>query len=385
MKDITEEMACACALNRIFGFRPKDARALIEHYGSAYNVFHNDDKSALADNVRAGYTRLLDKKEIEISYRELESLDKSDTDFVSITGKFYPSLLKECCDAPIGLYIKGKDNLEEITSHKKAIAIVGTRDISPYGSVLCRKIVQAIGETKHKPVIVSGLAIGVDSIAHRTALEYGLPTIAVMATGIDDIYPFRNTSLANKILSSPGSGLLTDYPVHTSPVAMNFIRRNRIIAGLADAVILIESKIKGGGMITARLGFSYDREVFALPGRVEDLRSSGCNKLISTKVAEAIFSPEDLVGKLGLGRIKKSSRISAEEIMAGREFAGLDKGYKDIMSKIIDIIGEAGWIGIDDICMMTGLPYAELSYMLTLLESERIIRVDILQRCSLNS
>ena len=138
-------------------------------------------------------------------------------------------------------------------------------------------------------------------------------------------------------------------------------------------------------MITARLGFSYDREVFALPGRVDDLRSSGCNKLISTKIAEAIFSPEDLVGKLGLGRIKKSSRISAEEIMAGREFAGLDKGYKEIMSKIIDIIGEAGWIGIDDICMMTGLPYAELSSMLTLLESERIIRVDILQRCSLNS
>ena len=169
-----------------------------------------------------------------------------------------------------------------------------------------------------KPLVVSGLALGVDAVAHRTALENGLKTVAVMATGIDQIYPSQHQGLGEQIASTPGCGLVSDYPPDTQAVAINFIRRNRIIAGICKATLLIESKIKGGGMITAHLANSYDREVFALPGRVDDPYSQGCNLLIRQNLAEPIGDLAELMQKLSLG--KTMLRRQADFVEAVREY-----------------------------------------------------------------
>ena len=194
------------------------------------------------------------------------------------------------------------------------VAVVGTRDISPYGREWCERIVHALARTSPKPLIVSGLAIGTDICAHKAALEASLPTIAVMATGTDTIYPYRHRQIAEKMSGTQGCALVTDYPPGTAPLPVNFLRRNRIIAGLSHATILVESKIKGGGMMTCRLAFSYDRDVYALPGRADDLRSQGCNHLIRARMAEPLTSEEDIIDSLGLlttGRKSPSLRHGA--------------------------------------------------------------------------
>ena len=322
---------------------------------------------------------------MEKSYRELDKYSGTDIDFIGITDKCYPPLLKECCDPPLGLYIKGASIPEDILNFDKSLAFVGTRDITPYGKEWCIRIIDAISRTDARPTIVSGLAMGIDGTAHQAALDCGLPTLAVMATGIDDIYPSRHIRLAEKIISTDSCGLVSDYPPNTPPEALNFIRRNRIIAGLSNAVILIESKIKGGGMITARQAFSYDREVFALQGRVNDIHSGGCNQLIYQKIAEPIISIEELLKRLGFdGNRQKATVLSADELIASKAFESIDTGIRKKLTDILGIIKNSEGIVKDEIAAAAKLPYNELSYMLTLLESKGIISIDILQRCSLN-
>lgn len=384
MKELSEEKACACTLNRIFGYRPKIARALIEYYGSAAAVFCCDlEKLKEESGLQQEYTDKINSCEVEKSYRELERLSILGIDFISITDDCYPGLLKECSDPPSGIYIRSSSAPEAVLGFSCSIAFVGTRDMSPYGKEWCIKIIKAIGNTDHKPVIISGLAIGIDGIAHQAAIDSGLPTIAVMATGIDDVYPSRHTGLSKKIITSEGSGLITDYPPGTSPEALNFIRRNRIIAGLSDTVILVESKTKGGGMITARQAFSYDRDVYALQGRIDDFRSGGCNQLIYQKIAEPIVSVEELVKKLGFGKSRKTREVSIREILNNQSFNKLDDGIKSVMYDILELIRESGLILKDDIASMTGIPYHELSSLLAFLETEGLICIDILQRLSL--
>ena len=176
----------------------------------------------------------------------------------------------DCPDCPIGLYIRSNSDIEEIFDDAPCISIVGTRDISPYGDEWCKRIVHSLAEAPIKPVIVSGLAYGVDICAHQAALDAGLRTIAVIPTGIDDLYPYYHRRIAERIASTPGCALISDFPLKTSPQAATFLRRNRIIAGLSAATILVESKQKGGGMITCSTAFSYGREAWVLPGRIGD-------------------------------------------------------------------------------------------------------------------
>ena len=191
--------------------------------------------------------------------------------------------------------------------------------------------------------------------------------------------------MAEKLISTDNCGLVSDYPPNTPPEALNFIRRNRIIAGLGNAVILIESKVKGGGMITARQAFSYDREVFALQGRINDIHSGGCNQLIYQKIAEPIISIEELLKRLGFGgNRQKAAVLSAEELIANKAFESIDTGIRKKLTDILEIIKNSEGIVKDEIAAAARLPYNELSYMLTLLESKGIISIDILQRCSLN-
>lgn len=176
-----------------------------------------------------------------------------------------------------------------LDKNRPRIAVIGTRDMSMQGKEYTIRIVSALSERDDKPVIISGLALGIDATAHRASLQAGLPTVAVVATGLDTVYPYRHTGLAEDITSSEGSGILTQFPDKTAPMAFNFLYRNRTLALLCDAVIVVESRTKGGAMVTARLAFDWEIPVYAVPGRPDDIRSVGCNELIYDKVAEPLF------------------------------------------------------------------------------------------------
>ena len=297
----------------------------------------------------------------------------------------YPSLLKECPDPPAMLYVRSLSPLESIFGNPKRISVVGTRDITSYGKEWCTRIVSAMSSCPAcRPAIVSGLAIGTDITAHLAALDRGLPTIAVMATGIDAVYPFRHGRYAEMISSAPGSALVTDYPPETTPRAINFLRRNRIIAGLSDATILIESKIKGGGMMTCRIASSYDREVFALPGRIGDQCSAGCNELIRNGTAACISEVNSLLDSLGLrhgGKWEKDD-IRMKTYTFYRDREGADPAER--LSIVADIVGRNPDIRIEDIATAANMEYRDAANAVGMLECDGIVVTDLLRRCSVN-
>jgi DNA processing protein len=205
-----------------------------------------------------------------------------------------------------------------------------------------------------------------------------------MATGPDSIYPYRHKGFADELCRIPGCALITDYPVGTAPLAIHFLRRNRIIAGLSDSTILIESKIKGGGMMTSRLAFSYDRDVYALPGRVDDIRSQGCNKLIKDKIAEPLTSIDELMASLHLSRRRCTTRESLHQILEQR-FGNSDARSLDMMEEALGIIRSERGIMVEDISLKTGWDYRTTSNITMMLETEGLISMDLLQRCTINT
>lgn len=242
---------------------------------------------------------------------------------------------------------------------------------------------QGLGRSADKPLIVSGLALGTDICAHLEAMESGLPTVAVMATGPEAVYPYRHRAYAERMASTPGCALITDYPPGTAPLAIHFLRRNRIIAGLSDSTILVESRIKGGGMMTARLAYSYNREVYALPGRVDDSRSQGCNLLIKSKIAEAIDSVEGLTESLGMHMCPARRAVSDSELI-GSIFKGAGPDLIRELASVLAAIRKNRGINLDDLADRTGLGYSKTSQLTGMLEMEGIISIDLLQRCTIN-
>lgn len=261
------------------------------------------------------------------------------------------------------------------------VAVVGTRGLTYYGKDWCGRIVQAMSRAAIKPLIVSGLALGVDVTAHKAALDAGLPTVAVMATGIDDLYPSRNKDVGESIASTPGCALVTDYPPGTAAVRINFLRRNRIIAGICRATILVESKIRGGGMMTARLAASYGRDVYALPGRIDDPVSQGCNLLIRENVAEQIGDLGELIAKLGLGKadmsLKEDFRTEVEVYYKDRMS---DSDYENVVRVALAVKAHRG-ISVDELCAKLKWTYSHVSRLVTTLECDGFISVDLLQHC----
>ena len=405
------ETVCLCALNSIFGYEPRVASALIENLGSASAVFEMSD--ADKDAVFGPYSKYrgkIVKKELDAAEAVLQRLRRDGTVFVGITSDEYPKRLKGCEDAPLGVFVRSDSPVERIfagTEHY--VAVVGTREITPYGEQWCRDIVRTLAGSGAAPCIVSGLAYGTDIIAHRTAVECGLPTIAVMATGTDTVYPGRHRGFAEHLAGLPGCALVTDYPPGTAPVALNFIRRNRIIAGLSDSVILVESAVKGGGMITSRLAFSYNRSVYALPGRGDDSRSQGCNHLIREGVAEIIDSLDGLNVQLGLcekgrgrGGIKEcgcrhvrsdgaalspvqgdNPEASMRSSLTERYSRTLSEDKIAAMTAVLLKVREKRGIDFDGLCDATGLPYRSVAEVAALLENDGMISVDLLRRCSI--
>ncbi len=380
------EKVAYCAANRIFGFRPALGLHMIEYAGGAAALFDADkEKLRMAAGEFGIHVYELNARALEQAEKELERTERDGARFVTIADADYPAMLRECCDdPPLGLYVKGVSSPDEIFASRPAVAIVGTRDMSMYGKEWTKRIVECLAGAKTKPLIISGLAYGIDITAHRAAFDAGLPTAAVMATGIDSTYPCRHSGMADRIARTPGCALVTDYPEGTMPLAPHFLRRNRIIAGLSMAVILVESRVKGGGMMTARLAYSYNRDVYAVPGRLEDARSQGCNFLIREKTAEAIFSPEDLVKELGLGDAGGRGRRKRELAAVARQKYGESGGGfgADEVVSVARAVECGERPDAAAVAQTTGLPYWTVSGILEMFLYDGLVDMDLLGHCS---
>lgn len=376
-----QETVALCALNKIFGYHPRLASELLEKAGSASALFTQPPLSARHPEL----TAQLNPESLAWAQKELETLQRQGFRFVPSGSKDYPALLAACEDRPLGLYLNGSSPPEAIFAPRLRVAIVGTRDPSPYGRYWCRRIVEVLADAPRKPCIVSGLAFGADAVAHRAALDCGLPTIGVMATGIERVYPWQHEHLAAEIVARPGCGLVTDYPSGTAPVPLNFLRRNRIIAGLSDAVVVIESKTKGGSLMTARLANDYGRDVYALPGRMDDVRSAGCLSLIREHMAEIVTTAEDLAGRLGAGPPVRGAGASWKSGKEGIQSA-LERHYGPSAAEITALalaVHETQGIGPEALSERLGLPYSRVLELIGRLEADGFLSTDLLRRCSI--
>lgn len=284
------------ALTQIFMVGPRTARTLIENMGSAEAVFKEDPNilkkignvgSYLADE--AYRSEALMRAEEEMLF-----IEKNNIKAISYRDEAFSQRLAQCNDAPLVLYQSGDCDLNSA----KFLSIVGTRKITKYGKDITSSLIKELSKTNNNVVIVSGLAYGVDITAHRAALDYGVKTIGIVAHGLDRLYPAAHRQVASNMIQQ-GGAVVTEFLSRTNPDPQNFVQRNRIVAGLCDAVVVVESANKGGSLITANLGNDYNRDVFAFPGRVNDESSAGCNSLIRNNKAQLITSAEDLISIMG--------------------------------------------------------------------------------------
>lgn len=377
------EILCSLALNRIFGYSPAAARELISRFGSAGAVFSQSPE--VLDDTFGPYSKFksqIDPSALEEAARELDALRAAGCRFVPFGSPGYPPLLAECPDAPVGLYFRSSSEPQDVFGSGDFVSVVGTRDISPYGREWTGRIVGAMGRSSKRPTVVSGLAIGVDVTAHSAALDAGLPTVAVIPVGIDSVYPRRHAAIAERIASTPRSAIVTDFPPGTGPVAFNFLRRNRIIAGISRATVLTESKAKGGGTMTARLAASYGREVFALPGRIDDVRSAGCNRLILENIAEPLGDAGGLARQLSLGSVASRRSPALEESLRACYAAADPLTLERLVAVALFIRARRGATP-EDICTALDMDFGSVSAALCLLESDGFISTDLLQRCTI--
>lgn len=301
------------ALTQIPGVGDIIARKLLQIVGDEEAIFKSNRKSLI--NIGASpkiVDEILSTRTLEKAEKELNFVEKNKIDTYFISDKKYPHRLKECSDAPILLYFKG--NIDFNTA--KIISIVGTRNSTNYGNGFCDTFLKDISSIYPDTLIVSGLAYGIDIQAHRSALKYDLPTVGVLAHGLDRIYPSVHRQTATEMIQK--GGLLSDYPSDTEPDRFNFVKRNRIVAGIADALIVVESDEKGGSLITAEIASSYCKDIFAIPGKMTDKYSRGCNKLISSHKADLFKSTEYFLQQMGwdLQSTKKKKAPLQQELFA---------------------------------------------------------------------
>lgn len=266
------------------------AKNLIAYIGSEEGVFREKQKN-LAKIPGIGEmlsNEIVSQNVLARAEQEIEFILKNKIQTSYFTDRDYPFRLKECADSPIMIYSKGNCDF----NNGKFVGIVGTRNATETGKENCKKLITDLGTMQPNTIIVSGLAYGIDICAHKSALDAGLPTIGVIGHGLDRIYPAAHRPTAVKMLQD--GALLTEYLSQTNPDRQNFVQRNRIIAGLCDAIVVVESAVRGGALITAEVANDYNRDVFAFPGRVTDEWSAGCNALIKNNKASLIESADDL-------------------------------------------------------------------------------------------
>jgi len=295
----------------IKGIGPNLAKNLIAYVGSEEGVFCESQKN-LAKIPGIGEVlsaEIVNANVLKRADLEVEFIIKNKIQAHYFTNKDFPFRLKECSDSPIMIYTRGNCNLNE----GKFIGIVGTRNATEYGKDNCRKLLSDLSRQLPNAIIVSGMAYGVDICAHKAALDYGLATIGVVGHGLDRIYPAAHRPTAVKMVEN--GMLLTEYLSGTNPDRQNFVQRNRIIAGLCDATVVIESASKGGALITAEVANDYSRDVFAYPGRVGDEWSAGCNALIKSNKAALVESADDLMKYMSWQSRKADTDINVQTLL----------------------------------------------------------------------
>lgn len=275
------------ALTLIKGAGPVTARHLLERFETAEQIFAAGFDQLRAAGVRADIARqFCSARVLDQAAVQLEFIRKYKIKTLFYTEDAYPVRLKNCADAPVLLYYRGTANL----NHPRIVSIVGTRKATAHGLWLCQQLLKTL--KAYDVLVVSGLAYGIDVAAHRQSLLNDIPTVGVLAHGLDMLYPSAHKDTAHRMLEY--GGLLTEFPVNSVPLKGNFPKRNRIIAGLADVVIVVEAALKGGALITADIANSYNRDVYAFPGRITDEYAQGCNFLIKTNRAGMLSQAKDL-------------------------------------------------------------------------------------------
>lgn len=303
------------------------------------------------------YEQAYRNKQLEKAKRELDFISSKNIKLLYYTQDDYPTRLREACDAPILLYASGNCDLN--SAH--VVSIVGTRHATNYGIKITGELVQQLSERLDDVIVVSGLAYGIDIAAHRASLRCGIPTVAVMARGLNQIYPASHRKDAVEIVRSNGM-IVTDYQSQDEIHKGNFLARNRIIAALADCTIVIESASSGGALVTASLATSYNRDVFATPGRVGDEFSKGCNKLIHNNQAMSISSADDIIEAMRW----EAKTQQAQQLDLFPELTAEEQ-------KIVDLLQQEGDTHINIIASHTGMPVYRIMASLVELDCKGIV------------
>ncbi len=334
-------------------------KKLVAICGSAEAVF-KESRQSLKKIPRIGDLiahALADKEILFRAEREVVFIERYRITPLYFQDKAYPQRLKHCLDSPILLFYKGTANLNS----SRVIGIVGTRRATEYGKKVTHDLVA--GLIHQNVIVISGLAFGIDSCAHRSSLELGLQTIGVLGHGLDTLYPWLHRSLAEKMLRQ--GGLITEFLSGTKPDRTNFPKRNRIIAGMCDAVVVVEAGRKGGALITADIANSYNRDVFAVPGRVNDPFSDGPNWLVRTNRAALIQKADDIEYLMGWKETGNANRSFQRKI-----FIELTADEE----RVVKLLQDQGQLGIDEICIQTENQMSKVAATLLNLEFEGIIK-----------
>ena len=361
-----QEIFYAMAMTRLTNFNFQQALELYKAVGSAQRIYEyrNNIKDIINDCSPRLIEALKDWDEpMKRTEYELQYMQEHGIRALTLNSDDYPQRLKECPDAPIVLFYKGNTDLNQA----KIINIVGTRQCTQYGQDLIRRFISDLRQYCSEVLIVSGLAYGVDICAHRNALENGYPTVGVLAHGLDQIYPYRHRETAEQMLSH--GGLLTEFMTQTNADKPNFVRRNRIVAGISDACIVIESAAKGGGLITAEIAQSYNRAVFAFPGSVGMTYSEGCNNLIRDNIAGLISSAKDFVNAMAW----------KEELLRQQNYAdGIERNLFPDLSpeemKIVNLLKQTNDLPLNMLSVKTGFPIGQLTALLFQLEMKGVVK-----------
>lgn len=347
------------ALTQVPNIGYVQAKLLAEEFGSAEAIF-KEKKSLLEKiegigEVRANSIKKFDRfKEQE---EEIKFIEKYKIKPLFLTDDDYPKRLLHCYDPPTLLFYKGTANLNT----SKIVSVIGTRSNSDYGKMITEKILASLAP--HQPLVISGLAYGIDAIAHKYSIKQQLPTVAVLAHGLDIIYPSQHTALAKEMIAE-GGGILTEFRKETKPDRHNFPERNRIVAGMCDATIVIETGIKGGSMITANLAYGYNRDVFAVPGKTTDSKSEGCNYLIQSNKAVLIRNGEDIIEQMGWEEKQKSKTIQKQL------FVDLSADEKIIAQ----LLHKQEQMHIDDINLQSNINSSSVAAALLMMEMNGLVK-----------
>src|SRR5260221_1010169 len=356
---MTNDLLYQLSLTLIPNIGPVQAKILLQHFEAA-EIFKTK-KSSLEKIEGIGSVRASSIKEFNDfskAEEEISFIEKYKIKPLFISNKDYPRRLLNCYDSPTPLDYRGTADLNA----PKIISVIGTRNNSDYGNQATEKLIKELAA--QNVLVVSGLAFGIDAIAHKSAIKNQLPTVGVLAHGLDQIYPSEHSGLAKDMIKHNG-GLLTEFRSKSKPDKHNFPIRNRIVAGMSDATIVIETGIKGGSMITAELANGYNKDVFAFPGRTSDVKSAGCNYLIKNNKAVLLTEAGELIDVMNWEEAKsKKEKKNQKEI-----FIELSKDEK----LIIDILNEKESVSIDEINLKSGLSSSSVAAAILNLELQNVV------------